>query len=224
MTRPCTVMVLAKAPAAGRSKTRCSPPCTLEQAAELAAAALHDTLITVGATPARRRVVVLDGPPGPWLPAGVQVVAQRGNGLDERLTAAFADVGSPAILIGMDTPQVSTQLLAAAQNALCAGDTDAVLGPAEDGGYWLVGLRRADPAAFVGVPMSTTRTFDAQLTRLLERGHRVELLPRLRDVDIFADAVSVAATMPGTVFARTVTRLALATARADRAATAVVAS
>src|SRR5436190_1877147 len=125
-------MVLAKAPAPGRSKTRCSPPCTLEQAAELAAAALHDTIATVAATPARRRVVVLDGPAGPWVPAGFDVVAQRGDGLDGRLAAAFADVGGPAVLIGMDTPQVSARLLVAAQNALSAGHVDGVLGPADD--------------------------------------------------------------------------------------------
>jgi hypothetical protein len=215
---------LAKAPAAGRSKTRCSPPCTPEQAAVLAAAALHDTLATVAATPARRRVVVLDGPIGPWLPAGFDVMAQRGDGLDERLAAAFTDVGGPAVLIGMDTPQVSEQLLVEAQRTLTTGDVDAVLGPADDGGYWLVGLRRPDPAVFLGVPMSTAGTAHAQLRRLHERGYRVELLPRLRDVDTFADAVAVAATVPDSRFARTVTRLALATARAERAATAVVAS
>jgi glycosyltransferase A (GT-A) superfamily protein (DUF2064 family) len=196
----------------------------LEQAAELAAAALHDTLATVAATPARRRVVVLDGPTGPWLPAGFDVVAQRGHGLDERLAAAFDDVGGPALLIGMDTPQVPGRLLVEAQKTLTTGEIDAVLGPADDGGYWLVGLRRPDPAAFLGVPMSTADTAPAQRARLYERGYRVELLSRLRDVDTFADALAVAATMPGSVFARTITRLALATARAERPAIAVVAS
>jgi len=224
VTGDCKVIVLAKAPTPGRSKTRCCPPCTFEEAAELAAAALHDTLLTVATTPARRHVVVLDGPAGPWLPSGFDVVVQRGAGLDERLAAAFTDVGGPAVLIGMDTPQVSTQLLGAAQTRLTTGAVDAVLGPAEDGGYWLVGLRRPDPAVFLGVRMSTTDTAVAQLSRLYERGYRVELLPRLRDVDTFADAVAVAASMPGRLFARTVTRLALATARAERAATAVVAS
>ena len=223
MTRRCTLVVLAKAPTPGRSKTRCCPPCTLEQAAELAAAALHDTLATVAATPARRRVVVLDGAPGAWLPTGFDVVAQRGDGLDERLAAAFADVGGPAVLIGMDTPQVSTPLLVDAQTALSRSDVDAVLGLADDGGYWLVGLRRPDPGVFTGVPMSTAETGRAQLTRLRALGYRVELLPRLRDVDTFADAVDVAVTVPGSTFARTVTRLAL-TAAPVRAGNAVVAS
>jgi glycosyltransferase A (GT-A) superfamily protein (DUF2064 family) len=190
----------------------------------LAAAALHDTLATVSTSPARRRVVVLEGPSAPWVPSGFEVVRQRGYGLDERLAAAFADVGGPAVLIGMDTPQVSARLLVAAQNALTNPDVDAVLGPAEDGGYWLVGLRQPDPAVFLGVPMSTAGTAHAQLTRLYERGYRVELLPSLRDVDTFADAVAVAATTPGSLFSRTVTRLALATVRAERAATGVGAS
>jgi len=224
VTRSCTVIVLAKAPAPGRSKTRCSPPCTLEQAAELAGSALYDTLATVAATPARRRVVVLDGTPGPWLPSGFEVVAQRGDGLDERLAAAFADVGGPAVLIGMDTPQVSTPLLVAAQDALTGRDVDAVLGPAQDGGYWLVGLRRPDSAVFGGIPMSTAGTGRAQLARLLERGYRVELFPTLRDVDTFADALDVAAMLPGSSFARTVTRLALATGWPGPAPAAAVAS
>jgi rSAM/selenodomain-associated transferase 1 len=218
------VIVLAKAPAPGRSKTRCSPPCTSEQAAELAGSALHDTLTTIAATPARRRVVVLDGAPGPWLPSGFEVVAQRGDGLDERLALAFADVGGPAVLIGMDTPQVSTAILVAAQDALTGGDVDAVLGPAEDGGYWLVGLRRPDSAVFRGIPMSTVRTGRAQLARLLARGYRVELFPTLRDVDTFADALDVAAMVPGSRFARTVRRLTLATGWPGPATAAAVAS
>jgi len=127
--RHCAVIVLAKAPAPGRSKTRCSPPCTLEQAAELAAAALHDTLAAVAATPARRHVVALDGPAGSWLPAGFDVVAQRGHDLDERLAAAFTDVGGPALLIGMDTPQVSAQILVEAQTTLSRGQGSAAPSP-----------------------------------------------------------------------------------------------
>jgi glycosyltransferase A (GT-A) superfamily protein (DUF2064 family) len=194
----------------------------LEQAAELAAAALQDTLAAVAATPAPRRVVVLDGPTGSWLPAGFDVVAQRGDGLDQRLAAAFADVGGPALLIGMDTPQVSARLLAQAAKTLTTGNVDAVLGPAEDGGYWLVGLRQPEPAVFLGVPMSTDDTARAQLARLHDRGYRVELAPGLRDVDTFADAVAVAATLPRGLFARTVTRLAKA--HAERTAVGVGAS
>ena len=199
--------MLAKAPVAGRAKTRCCPPCTFAQAADLAESALVDTLTAVAATPAARRVLVLEGSPGRWLPAGFDVMAQRGSGLDLRLAAAFDDVGGPALLVGMDTPQVTPHLLASATTALCRPGVDAVLGPADDGGYWAIGLRRPDPSVFVGVPMSTNRTGLAQLTRLRERAGHVELLPVLADVDTFAVALDVAAQVPGTRFAREVARI-----------------
>ncbi len=98
------LLVIAKAPVAGRSKTRLSPPCSPEEAAWLAEAALACTLQAVALTPASRRVLVLDGEPGAWMPDGFQVLPQRGAGLDERLAAAFEDAGAPSLLIGMDTP------------------------------------------------------------------------------------------------------------------------
>src|SRR5690242_13674278 len=80
-----TLLVIAKEPLPGRVKTRLTPPYSPREAAELAAAALGDTLEAVRATPARRRVLVLDGRPGPWLPAGFEVVPQVPGGLDVRL-------------------------------------------------------------------------------------------------------------------------------------------
>ena len=103
----------------------------------------------------------------------------------------------------MDTPQAASDLLAAAWAELAAG-ADAVLGPAEDGGYWAVGLRRAVAGDFVGVPMSTSETGAAQLRRLEERGRTVSLLPTLRDVDRWEDACAVAGDTPGSRFARAV--------------------
>jgi uncharacterized protein len=196
------LMVLAKAPRPGRSKTRLCPPCTPRDAAALARAALADTLDAVLATPAARRVLVLDGPVGDWLAPGVEVVAQRGAGLDERLAHAFADVGGPALLVGMDTPQVTRGDLARGLERLAAPGVDAVLGPATDGGYWAIGLREAQPRAFLGVPMSTARTGRAQHERLRRLGLRVALLPALRDVDRIADARAVAALAPAGRFAR----------------------
>lgn len=195
-------MVLAKAPRPGRSKTRLCPPCTPRDAAALAAAALADTLDAVLATPAARRVLVLDGPVGDWLAPGIEVVAQRGAGLDERLAHAFADVGGPALLVGMDTPQVTEDDLARGLERLAAPGVDAVLGPAPDGGYWAIGLREAQPRAFLGVPMSTAWTGRAQHARLRRLGLRVALLPALRDVDRIADARAVAALAPAGRFAR----------------------
>jgi rSAM/selenodomain-associated transferase 1 len=196
------LVVIAKAPRPGHSKTRLCPPCTPRQAAALARAALADTLEAARATPAARHVLVLDGEPGDWLPPGFEVVPQRGRGLDERLAHAFADVGGPALLIGMDTPQVTPRDLADALARLAEPDADAVLGAAPDGGYWAIGLREPDPRAFLGVPMSTALTCQAQRARLARLGRRVRELPALRDVDLIADAHAVAALAPGGRFAR----------------------
>jgi glycosyltransferase A (GT-A) superfamily protein (DUF2064 family) len=197
-----TLLVIAKQPVPGRVKTRLVPPCTHEQAAALAEAALADTLHTVLMAPARRRVLVLDGRPGPWLPPGFDVVAQCGGPLDERLAGAFAAVRGPALLIGMDTPQVTPGLLTVDWQ-----DADAVFGPAADGGFWALGLRVPDPALLRGVPMSTTSTGAIQRARLAAAGLRVADLPQLRDVDTAADAVAVARQAPQSRFAARVGEL-----------------
>lgn len=196
--RPALV-VMAKAPAPGRTKTRLCPPCTPDQAAGLAAAALHDTLTAVARSRARRRILLLDGVPGPWVPAGFEILPQRGGGLAERLAAGIDDVAQAAVVVGMDTPQVTPDLLDLALHGLARAD--AVLGPAEDGGYWAIGLHRPDPAAFLGVPMSTSLTGAAQRDRLRDLGLSVRELPVLRDVDEIEDATAVARSAPHTRFA-----------------------
>lgn len=203
------ILVIAKRPLPGRVKTRLTPPYTPDQAAGLARAALRDTLDAVAATPAVRRVVALDGPPGPYVRPGFDVVRQRGGGLDERLAHAFTDAyaarPAPIVLLGMDTPQVTPALLTGAARALRTAD--AVLGPAEDGGFWLLGLRRPDPGLLLGVPMSTSGTGAAQLGRLRRAGLRVATAPALRDVDTAADAEAVAACAPGSRFTDALARV-----------------
>ncbi|MGW7564911.1 TIGR04282 family arsenosugar biosynthesis glycosyltransferase [Streptomyces tendae] len=208
MTATTTLLVIAKEPRPGRVKTRLTPPFTPAEAAALAAAALADTLAAVAATPARRRVLVLDGAPGPWLPPGFDVVPQCAGGLDERLADAFAGCAGPALLIGMDTPQVTPDLL-----DVDFHDCDAYFGPAEDGGFWALGLARPEPALLRGVPMSTPVTGAVQRERLLTAGLRVRDLPPLCDVDTAADARAVAALAPDGRFAA---RLAACAPAADR--------
>ena len=198
-----TLLVIAKQPVPGRVKTRLVPPCTYEQAAALAEAALADTLHTMLMLPARRRVLVLDGRPGPWLPPGFDSVPQCGGPLDERLAGAFAAVRGPALLVGMDTPQVTPALLAVDWQA-----ADAVFGPAADGGFWALGLRAPAPSLLRGVPMSTPSTGAVQRARLLAAGLRVADLPQLRDVDTAADAVAVARQAPWSRFAARARELA----------------
>jgi hypothetical protein len=208
--RGISIIVLAKSPIPGRVKTRLCPPCTRVEAAEIAAAALIDTLETVASAPARARVLVLDGPPGPWIPDGFVIVPQLGLGLDARLANAFAAVTGPAVLIGMDTPQVTREQLVDAEASLCSPGVDAVLGPAADGGWWAIGLRRADPRVFIGVPMSTDHTGRDQQARLDALGLRNRPLPALRDVDTYADAVEVARAIPASRFAAAVNDLGCA--------------
>ncbi|GAA3799145.1 TIGR04282 family arsenosugar biosynthesis glycosyltransferase [Streptomyces chiangmaiensis] len=203
-----TLLVIAKEPRTGRVKTRLTPPFTPREAALLAEAALADTLSTVAATPATRRVLVLDGQPGPWLPPGFDVVPQCAGGLDERLAAAFAGCTGPALLIGMDTPQVTAELL-----TVDFADCDACFGPAVDGGFWALGLAEPDPGLLRGVPMSTAVTGAVQRERLVTAGLRVRDLPRLRDVDTAADAGAVAAVAPHGRFAALFARLTAVSGR-----------
>jgi rSAM/selenodomain-associated transferase 1 len=210
-----TLIVLAKAPVPGRVKTRLCPPFTPRQAAGLAEAALTDTLRAVRACAADNLLLFLDGEPGPWLPKprngqGIGVAAQPGGGLDERIAAAFAAAArrdpGPALLIGMDTPQVDPDLLDEALRLL-HGEAQAVFGPAEDGGFWALGLdSRHNTAAragqlVLGVPMSVPETGRTQLRRLHDAGLRVAVLPALRDVDTAADAHAAAALIPDSRFA-----------------------
>ena len=169
----------------------------------MARAALDDTLSTVDQCATGRRTLVVSGtypaPPG-W-----QVIPQRGDGLGERLAHAFADTddGGPALLVGMDTPQLTAELLTAVARGL--DDADAVLGPADDGGWWTLALRRPIHAAVLRtVPMSTSDTYRLTRTALRQLGLRVAEGPRLRDVDTADDAWTVAHECPDGRFAAAV--------------------
>jgi uncharacterized protein len=185
------VLVLAKAPVPGRVKTRLSPPWTPEQAAGLAAAALADTIEVVTASAATSRVLVVDG--SYPVPPGWTTRPQSGGPLGERLADAFA--GAPAVLVGMDTPQLTAAHLDEALRSLT--HADAVFGPAADGGWWLLGLRRPAYAEVLrDIPTSTAETGARTLAALRGLGLTVGTLPVLRDVDTAADAYAVAADCP----------------------------
>jgi rSAM/selenodomain-associated transferase 1 len=202
MNNDVALIVIAKEPLPGRAKTRLCPPCTPNEAAALAAAALADTLRAVADTPASRKALVFTGDGERYTPPGFELIRQRGDGLAERLAAAFADVGSPAVLVGMDTPQLTPELLSEAVARLRNG-ADAVLGPAPDGGYWAIGLNDPLAPAFYGIPMSAPTTCAAQRKRIVELGLRLHELPWLRDVDTIEDALAVATQAPTSTFAAT---------------------
>jgi len=186
----------------GRSKTRLTPPCSPEQAAGIAAAAVGDTLDAVRAARVARRVVALDGDAGDLDLDGFAVVAQAAGDLGYRLSAAFADAMAdgpvPTLLIGMDTPQVTADLLARCVASLeAAGPGTAVLGTAPDGGWWALGLHSAEPAAVLEtVPMSRADTAVRTRQALEATGLTVLDLPELTDIDHFPDALAVAELCP----------------------------
>ena len=195
------LMVIAKVPEPGRVKTRLSPPLTAHGACQVAWACLLDTLDVVAQVDVERRVLVLDGRPGSWIPPGFDIIAQRGDGLAARLTAAFEDVfasgSSRGLVIAMDTPQVDCAMLRQALDAL-ATSARSLLGPATDGGDWAIGLRSdVDPAAvFLGIPMSTPDTGLAQGQRLCTVGYAPHVLPTLRDIDDIDDLLAVSLLVP----------------------------
>ncbi len=183
--------VIAKAPEPGRVKTRLCPPCTPEQAAAVALAALLDTfdaldqVATERAAGGRhvRRVLLIDGDPSSVVRDGWEVVVQRGDGLGERLGCGFADLG-PGLIIGMEAP-AGGRWLGSALASLESGHD--VVGLATDGGYWMIGLAETaldhPSTVFDTVPMSTSWTGLGQLRRLHALGRSVRLLPMVRDLD-----------------------------------------
>ncbi|MFL6140406.1 MAG: DUF2064 domain-containing protein [Labedaea sp.] len=214
------LLVVAKAPVAGLSKTRLSPAVGANAAARMAAAALLDTLDAVLATPGVVPVVAMVGKLAlaerraelAVSLARCTVIPQRGRDFAARLANAHADVatlhsGRSVLQIGMDTPQLSPELLGASIDTLHAPGVDAVLGPARDGGWWGLGLRDPNQAGVLRtVPMSRSDTGALTRTALRERGLSVVRLPELSDVDTMTDAVSVAAQFPTGRFAAEVGR------------------
>ncbi len=226
-----SVLVMAKAPVAGLAKTRLAAVVGDAPAARLAAAALLDTLdAAAGAYPPGRRVLALDGDlhdavraeelrsaAREWV-----VVRQRGNGFAERLVdghrRAHRLVGGPVLQVGMDTPQLWPALLRRVADLADRHDRP-VLGPALDGGWWvLVTTHPRQARVLAGVPMSRPDT--GRLTAAALRYAGADPLggPLLRDVDEVEDARAVAAAAPDSRFAREWRELVAAGAGSRRAA------
>ncbi len=214
MTGTC-LLVVAKAPVPGLAKTRLAATVGDAAAAEIAAAALLDTLDAVALTPADARVVAMTGD----LDAAARaaeirsrladfvVVDQRGEDFADRLANAHVDAaaatGATAVVqIGMDTPQVTPDLLTECVRGLTADG--AVLGMAHDGGWWLLGVRSAaDAECLRAVPMSAPDTGAVTLAALRDTGLSVGLVTELADVDTIDDVETVRSACPaGSRFAR----------------------
>lgn len=208
---PGRALVVAKSPVPGRVKTRLGAVVGMELAAELAAAALLDT-VSACAAAFEECHLALDGDLGESVRAaeleaalvGWSVFPQADGDLGRRLAHAHEHVGAsgtgPVVQVGMDTPQLTATLLREA--AARTGPGAAALGPAADGGWWVLAL--ADPAAarvLADVAMSTPDTCRLTAAALSAAGVSVRTAPLLRDVDTTADAAAVAAAAPATRFA-----------------------
>jgi len=198
-----TLLVVAKAPVPGRAKTRIAAGLGDHAAAEIAAAALLDTLDAVAAAPVSGRVVALTGE----LDAASRadeircrladfiVIPQRGADFADRLANAHADAAAaagphPVLQIGMDTPQVTAALLTRCCDALLA--SPAVLGMAADGGWWVLGVHSPTEADVLrAVPMSRDDTGAVTLRALRDTGINVVLVDELRDFDTVDDVLAV---------------------------------
>lgn len=201
--------MVAKAPVPGLAKTRLGDQVGMPAAAQLAAAALLDTLDQCEIAFAGGLHVAMTGDlsraaRGEEIEAalrGWEVHHQRGDGFADRLTHAHADLGpGPVVQIGMDTPQVTADLLLEVAAGL--RDHDAVLGLAEDGGWWVLALRDpADAVVLRDVPPSTPDTGALTLAALRARGLDVATVATLRDVDEVRDAAAVATLAPEGRFA-----------------------
>lgn len=214
---PVTLLVVAKAPVPGRVKTRLAATVGAQVAAEIAAAALLDTLDAVAIAPVAARVVAFTGELDDAVGveeisrrlASFTVIDQRGDDFADRLANAHADAadGLPVLQIGMDTPQVSVGLLAGCAQQLT--EAPAVLGFARDGGWWALGVRTpAHAECLRSIPMSTSDTGTLTLKALQRRGVQVKLIEELADFDAVDDVASVReACLPASRFAR-VTRKA----------------
>lgn len=182
------VCMMAKAPEPGQVKTRLCPPLSADQAARLSAAFIVDTWQVLASLPAAETIatVAVAGDPR-HLPSAVrnaETWTQASGDLGariEQVTHAGLKRADRVIVIGSDAPALPAALIRGASRALA--HADAVLGPAIDGGYYLIGMRRCEPGLFSDLPWSAPNTRAATIARLEERGYSVALLPAWFDVD-----------------------------------------
>ena len=183
--------VFAKTPAPGRVKTRMSPPLTMDEAVRVAWICLDETVRRVLPDPrTAESFLFLDGTPSREIhdlasERRLTILPQSEGDLGHRLGAAFAALrargAERVVAIGTDTPHLDPDLVVKAFEAL--GTHDLVIGPAEDGGYYLIGMREPANGMFESIAWGTPTVLDSTLDRARTLGRTVELLPRIYDID-----------------------------------------
>jgi uncharacterized protein len=188
--------IMAKFPAPGRVKTRLSPPLTPAEAADLALAFLLDKIAQVSRLPGVERFMAFTPPDASaefrTITGGTYgMIRQAGADLGERLSGVserlLATVLPAAAIVGTDSPTLSDDCILEAVDVLAFSRADVVLGPAEDGGYYLIGLRRPSPFLFRDIAWGTPLVLRDTLARAETAGLRVHLLPAWYDVDTDTD-------------------------------------
>jgi rSAM/selenodomain-associated transferase 1 len=191
----CALTIMAKAPRAGKVKTRLTPPLTLEESAALNICFLRDTARNIAEVSAQSKAsgVVCYTPVGDevafdgLLPDGFELIPQRGDGFGERLLAAAEDIlacGFGAVcLIDSDSPTLPTSALERAVEELARPGDRVVVGGSDDGGYYLIGLKAAHAEPFARVRWSTETVYEETLARIREAGLELVELPIWYDVD-----------------------------------------
>jgi uncharacterized protein len=188
---------MAKTPRVGETKTRLIPPLSPAEAAALSTCFIQDAAENIAVA---GRQTPIDGciaywPPGsaaelPPLPEGTKLLPSRRAGLGASLPDAVADLlvaGYRGVcLINSDSPTLPADILVDAVRAICAPGDRVVLGPAEDGGYYLIGLKKTHPRLFEDIAWSTPFVFAQTVERAREIGLATIVLPRWYDVDDLA--------------------------------------
>jgi rSAM/selenodomain-associated transferase 1 len=193
--------VFAKTPLPGRVKTRLAPALSSEEGAELYRCMLLDTIARVRSLPVDT-FICYDGDERFFRGAapGMRLVPQHGGGLGERLESAFGMLGSlgygAAVVIGTDAPDLPLRFIEEAFR-LVEGGSDAVFGPADDGGFYLVALGVAPGGLFRDIPWSGPQVLAASLQRAGEAGLAAAVLPAWYDVDRFEDLLRPGLADPG---------------------------
>lgn len=188
-----SLIIMAKRPVPGQVKTRLCPPLMPDRAAAFGAAFLHDTCAMAQSAAAAEVILACAPPPEEaWFAdafPSIPRISQRGADLGERLQNAVEEVckrgSGSCVVIGSDSPDLPEAHLKTAFAALRAEGRrwDLVLGPAEDGGYYLIGLNRPEPRLFEEIAWSTDRVFAQTRARAQALGLRAFLLPSWPDVD-----------------------------------------
>ena len=192
------LVVVAKAPVPGEVKTRLYPKLTIDEATDLYRCFLQDRIKEIGRlteidlaisyTPEESKEYF-----SRFITNGFHLFPQRGKNLGERLSNIFkdklADKYDAVSIIDSDTPDLPRSIVQQSFQLLMSNGVDAVFGPCDDGGYYLVAMRRPQPDLFQHIPWSTEAVLAATLKRANAIGLKAELLPRWNDLDTFEDLI-----------------------------------